>query len=189
MSALPDGTYYLENDSVGGCLAFLDNRSPPAQVSPCDLNFQQQWQIQASSNTTYTVKNVAYNTYISPDQSSSALVQSSTLYSWYMIISPLNFIQVATNSTATLGWYDHNFNTNGSTVILSACCNTNGNYWLYSNVQNLDTTSSSTGSTHSSGQTWLVIGGIFIGVSVVLLVSLVFIVRRRKQQVLRPVGE
>ncbi|KAF8437919.1 hypothetical protein L210DRAFT_3544936 [Boletus edulis BED1] len=186
MSALPDGTYYLENDSVGGCLTFPDNQSPP-QVSTCNSNSQQQWEIlQASSNATYTVKNIAYDTYISPDQSSSALVQSSTPYGWYTILSAQNFIQVATNSTATLGWYDHD-NTNGSTVTLSSCCSANANYWLYINAKNLNTSSS----THSSGQTWLVIGGIFIGVSVVLLVSLVFIVCRRKQQpkALRPVGE
>ncbi|KAF8126390.1 hypothetical protein EV363DRAFT_1418884 [Boletus edulis] len=153
MSALPYGTYYLKNDSVGGCLTFPDNQSPP-QVSTCDFSSQQQ----ASSDVTYSVKNVAYNTYISPDQSSSALVQSSTPYGW-----------VTTNRTATLGWYDHD-DTNGSMVMLSTCCGAEANDWLYINAPN----SNIPGPTPSPDPTWVTIAGVFISVTVVLLVTLLW---------------
>ncbi|KAF8439788.1 hypothetical protein L210DRAFT_3760771 [Boletus edulis BED1] len=156
MSALPYGTYYLKNDSVGGCLTFPDNQSPP-QVSTCDFNSQQQWEIQASSDVTYSVKNVAYNTYISPDQSSSALVQSSTPYGWYITLSAQNFIRVTTNRTATLGWYGHD-DTNGSTVMLSTCCGAEANDWLYINAPN----SNIPGPTPSPDPTWVTIAGVFI---------------------------
>ncbi|KAF8551581.1 hypothetical protein OG21DRAFT_257870 [Imleria badia] len=86
---LSNGTYLIFSGAPGTCLVFIDNQSPP-QIWHCsgqDVSSQQLWEVQALSNSTYSVKNLAYNSYIStttPNQQSSMLLQSQTPYGWYM---------------------------------------------------------------------------------------------------------
>ncbi|KAF8452814.1 hypothetical protein L210DRAFT_573827 [Boletus edulis BED1] len=103
----PDGIYTIMSAWSGSCVAFTDDTSSP-RLQNCDVNSsQQQWELQALSDDTYSLKNLAYGTYIAPIipvHQFSYLQQSLAPYTWYLNNASQYIYTLAPDNTFSLGW-------------------------------------------------------------------------------------
>ncbi|KAF8126781.1 hypothetical protein EV363DRAFT_1401592 [Boletus edulis] len=175
---LLNGTYIILSAWSGNCVTFTDNISSP-QVQTCNVNsLQQQWELQSSSNVTYSIRSLAYDTYIaaiSPIQQFSNLQPSQASFAWY--------INASHNYIFTWMHWDIRDITESNPLNLNSCCNNSGNGWFIIGAP----VSTTSGSGSGVDKAWRVVACVLIGLfGLLILVDLVRIVLRRRRSSAQP---
>ncbi|KAF8126786.1 hypothetical protein EV363DRAFT_1224143, partial [Boletus edulis] len=113
---------------------------------------------------TYSLKNLAYGTYIAPIipvHQFSYLQQSLAPYTWYLNNASQYIYTLAPDNTFSLGWDIQNI-IEGNPLYLTLCCNNSGNEWFLVKLPNPPVES-------ESERSWRVAGYILVGLFGLLL--------------------